>query len=110
VDGPGRHYPTRPLRAATLFTPKSPTVGYYEQRQAALTSRKVPDQPTPAITVAALYERECTRLGYQRDPVQERVVAHLDDLRQRLLAPEPKSLFKGLLSRKEHQLQKARPG
>lgn len=66
----------------------------------------MPDQPTPATSVAALYERECTRLGYQRDPVQERVVAHLDDLRQRLLAPEPKSLFKGLLSRKEHQLQK----
>jgi cell division protein ZapE len=66
----------------------------------------VPDQLSPATTVAALYERECKRLGYQRDPVQERVVAHLDDLRQRLLTPEPKSLFKGLLSRKEHQLQK----
>lgn len=66
----------------------------------------MPDQPTPATTVAALYERECTRLGYQRDPVQERVVAHLDELRQRLLAPAPQSLFKGLLSRKEHQFQK----
>ncbi len=66
----------------------------------------MPDHPTPAITVASLYERECTRLGYQRDPVQERVVAHLDDLRERLVAPQPKGLFKGLLSRKEHQLQK----
>ena len=67
----------------------------------------VPDHPTPATTVAALYERECARLGYQRDPVQERVVAHLDDLRERLLAPQPKGgLLKGLLSRKEHQLQK----
>jgi cell division protein ZapE len=65
----------------------------------------VPDHPTPATTVAALYQRECARLGYQRDPVQERVVAHLDDLRERLLAPQPKSLFKGLLSRKQHQLQ-----
>lgn len=68
--------------------------------------RTVPDQPSHTTTVAALYERECTRLGYQRDPVQERLVAQLDDLRQRLLAPEPKSLFKGLLSRKEHQLHK----
>lgn len=68
--------------------------------------RTVPDQPSPATTVAALYERECTRLGYRRDPVQERLVAQLDDLRQRLLAPEPKSLFKDLLSRKEHQLHK----
>ena len=65
----------------------------------------MPDQPSPATTVAAAYERECKRLGYQRDPVQQRVVAHLDDLRQRLLTPAPKSLFKGLLSRKEHQLQ-----
>lgn len=68
--------------------------------------RTVPDQPSPATTVAALYERECARLGYRRDPVQERLVAQLDDLRQRLLAPEPKSLFKDLLSRKEHQLHK----
>ncbi len=67
----------------------------------------MPDHSTPATTVAALYERECTRLGYRRDPVQERVVALLDDLRSRLLAPQPKGgLLKGLLSRKEHQLQK----
>jgi cell division protein ZapE len=68
----------------------------------------VPDHPTPATTVAALYDIECARLGYQRDPVQERVVAHLDDLRTRLLAPKPKGgLLQGLLgSRKEHQLQK----
>jgi cell division protein ZapE len=66
----------------------------------------VPDLPTLPTTVAALYERECARLGYRRDPVQERVVALLDDLRERLLVPQPKSLFKGLLSsRKEHQLQ-----
>ncbi|MDY6947684.1 MAG: cell division protein ZapE, partial [Pseudomonadota bacterium] len=67
----------------------------------------MPDHPTPATTVAALYERECARLGYQRDPVQERVVAQLDDLRERLLAPRPKTgLLKGLLSsRKPHQLQ-----
>jgi cell division protein ZapE len=63
----------------------------------------VPDHPTPATTVAELYQRECARLGYQRDPIQERVVALLDDLRQRLVAPEPKGLFKGLLSRKERK-------
>jgi len=67
----------------------------------------VPDHPTPATTVAALYERECARLGYRRDPVQERVVALLDNLRERLLAPQPKTgLFGGLLSRKERQLEK----
>jgi cell division protein ZapE len=68
----------------------------------------VPDHPTPATTVAALYQIECARLGYQRDPVQERVVALLDDLRQRLLASKPKGgLLKGLLSsRKEHHLEK----
>jgi cell division protein ZapE len=66
----------------------------------------VPDHPTPATTVAELYQRECARLGYQRDPVQERVVAVLDDLRQRLIAPEPKGLLKGLLTRKERKPQK----
>jgi cell division protein ZapE len=66
----------------------------------------VPHHATPATTVAALYERECARLGYQRDPVQERVVALLDELRERLIAAQPKGLFKGWLSRKEHQLQK----
>ena len=66
----------------------------------------MPDHSTPTTTtVADLYHRECARLGYRRDPVQERVVAHLDDLRQRLLAPEPKSgLLKGLLSRKQQRL------
>lgn len=63
----------------------------------------VPDHLTPASTVAELYQRECARLGYQRDPVQERVVGLLDDLRQRLLTPQPKSLLKGLLSRKERK-------
>lgn len=67
----------------------------------------MPDHLTPATTVAALYRRECARLGYRPDPVQERVVDLLDDLRERLLAPQPKGgLFKGLLSRKARQLQK----
>lgn len=66
----------------------------------------MPDHPTPATTVAELYQRECARLGYQRDPVQERVVALLDDLRQRLVTPEPKGLLKGLLARKERKPQK----
>jgi cell division protein ZapE len=66
----------------------------------------VPDHPTPATTVAELYQRECARLGYQRDPVQERVVALLDDLRLRLLTPKPKGLLTGLLSRNERKPQK----
>jgi cell division protein ZapE len=67
----------------------------------------MPDSPPPpATSVAALYERECARLGYKPDPAQQRAVGLLDDLRQRLLAPPPKSLLKGLLSRgKERQLQ-----
>ncbi len=64
----------------------------------------MPDHPTSPTSVAELYQRECARLGYQRDPVQERVVAHLDDLRQRMLAPEPKGLLKGLLGRKPRKL------
>lgn len=66
----------------------------------------MPDHPTPPSTVAELYQRECARLGYQRDPVQERVIAHLDDLRQRLVTPEPKGLLQGLLSRNERKPQK----
>jgi cell division protein ZapE len=52
-----------------------------------------------ADSVAALYQRECARHGYEPDPAQRRIVALLDDLRTRLLAPAPRSLLKGLLSR-----------
>jgi len=55
-------------------------------------------------TVEALYQRECARLGYRPDASQQRVVALLDDLRIRLAAPKPRSLMKGLLSRKTRTL------
>jgi cell division protein ZapE len=58
-------------------------------------------------SVAALYRRECERLHYSPDPAQQRVVAALDELRDRLIAPRPKSLLKGLLSRgKPRELEK----
>lgn len=59
-------------------------------------------------SVAALYRAECARLGYQADPAQEGIVAALDALRERLLAPAPKTgLLKGLLSRKRaHEPQR----
>ena len=57
-------------------------------------------------TVAALYSQECARLHYKPDAAQKRVVAALDDLRARLLVPQPKSLLKGLLGRKTRQLEK----
>ncbi len=50
-------------------------------------------------SVAASYRRECARLGYAPDAAQLRVVAALDELRARLIAPRPKGLLKGLLSR-----------
>jgi len=50
-------------------------------------------------SVAAAYERECARHGYQPDPAQRQIVALLDDLRTRLLAPAPRNLLRGLLSR-----------
>jgi cell division protein ZapE len=56
-------------------------------------------------SVRAHYERECARLGYQRDPEQERVVALLDDLRERLTRPRS-ILLKGLFSRRQHELQR----
>lgn len=50
-----------------------------------------------AAGVAALYERECARLGYRADPSQRRVVALLDDLQQRLVQATPRSLLRSLL-------------
>jgi cell division protein ZapE len=54
------------------------------------------------------YLQEIARHGYTSDPAQERVVALLDDLRERLLAPPPaKALLKGLLTRsKARELQR----
>lgn len=49
----------------------------------------------------ATYRAECARLGYAEDEAQQQIVARLDDLRARLLAPAPKTgLLRGLLSRK----------
>lgn len=53
--------------------------------------------PSPNLTVAALYRTECARLGYSPDPAQEQIVAKLDRLRERLLAPQPKPGFLALL-------------
>jgi cell division protein ZapE len=59
-----------------------------------------------SASVQALYESECQRLGYTADAAQLNMVAALDDLRTRLLAPQPKSLLKGLLRRQTHTLQR----
>ena len=64
------------------------------------------------MKVAALYERECARLGYQPDPAQLQVVALFDELRERLIAAQPKrllgnKLLGGLLSGgKLHELRR----
>lgn len=58
--------------------------------------------PTPAAipaSVQALYERECTRLGYTPDGAQRKLVEALDALRTRLLIPQSTSLLNGLLRR-----------
>jgi cell division protein ZapE len=57
-------------------------------------------------SVAVLYRRECSRLGHAPDAAQERVVAALDDLRARLVAPQPRNLLKGLLSRRKRELER----
>jgi len=64
------------------------------------------------VKVAALYERECARLGYKPDPAQLQVVALFDELRERLIGAKPKrllgnKLLGGLLSGgKLHELQR----
>lgn len=64
------------------------------------------------MRVAALYERECARLGYRPDPAQQQAVALLDQLRNKLTAATTgrllgKKLLGGLLSGgKLHQLQR----
>lgn len=63
------------------------------------------DPPPSPASVAALYERECARLGYAPDPAQQRLVALFDDLRTRLLTAR-KGLLAGLLSRKPYALQR----
>lgn len=46
------------------------------------------------------YDAECARLGYTPDPAQQRAVALLDDLQQRLLATPPRAGLRALLARK----------
>jgi cell division protein ZapE len=59
---------------------------------------------TRSPDVATLYRQECARLGYTRDPAQEKIVALLDDLRSRLLTPpNAAKLLKGLLTRRNHR-------
>ena len=57
-------------------------------------------------TVATLYQRECSRLGYEADPIQQHIVTLLDDLRLRLITPRPRPLLQGLFSRKPHELER----
>jgi len=59
-----------------------------------------------SASVQALYASECQRLGYQPDAAQQKMVVALDDLRTRLLTPQPKSLLKGLLGKKTQTLQR----
>ncbi|MFL6619169.1 MAG: cell division protein ZapE [Povalibacter sp.] len=61
---------------------------------------------TTLDSVAQLYELECRRLGYQPDPIQQGIVARLDELRSRLLVPKSKSVLTGLFSRKPHELER----
>lgn len=60
-----------------------------------------------SLTVAALYQRECQRNHYQPDPAQQRVVALLDGLRERLIKPRSNGLsarlFEGLLGGKKRR-------
>jgi cell division protein ZapE len=63
--------------------------------------------PSQSPDVATLYRQECARLGYTSDPAQQKIVALLDDLRTRLLAPpSTATLLKGLLTRKNRELQR----
>jgi cell division protein ZapE len=52
------------------------------------------------VDLLSRYREECTRLGYTADPAQEQVIALLDELRTRLMAPQPRNLLKGLLTRR----------
>jgi len=65
-------------------------------------------QVSAAHSVADLYRLECERLGYHSDPVQLRIVALLDDLRDRLIAPPArgKGLLRNIFSRAQPQAEK----
>ena len=57
-------------------------------------------------SLVALYERECARHGYQADAAQLEIIHAMDDLRRRLLAPAPKGLLQGLLTRGRREPQR----
>jgi cell division protein ZapE len=55
----------------------------------------------PTSTVRELYDRENARLGHTADDAQLKAVEKLDDLRARMLKPQPRAgLISGLLGRK----------
>ena len=54
-------------------------------------------------SVAAHYQRECERHGYSADPAQQRIVALLDELRDRLIKPRSNGLLKGLFNHRNHR-------
>jgi cell division protein ZapE len=55
---------------------------------------------TPTSTVRELYDRENARLGHTADAAQLKAIERLDDLRTRLMKPQPRGLLDGLLGRK----------
>src|SRR5690606_7473370 len=80
----------------------------FGQRQAIVTASQ---PPADAISVAALYARECAKLGYERDPAQEEVVALLDELRSDLMQARKSGLTERLLGKllsrgKHHELKR----
>jgi cell division protein ZapE len=56
--------------------------------------------PIVSFTVRELYDRETARLGHVADAAQLAAIAKLDDLRLRLMEPQRRGLFDGLLGRK----------
>jgi cell division protein ZapE len=57
-------------------------------------------------SLVALYQLECARHGYQTDAAQLAIIHAMDDLRQRILAPAPKGLLQGLLTRGRREPQR----
>jgi cell division protein ZapE len=61
----------------------------------------MPTATAPSLTVRELYDRENARLGHVADSAQLKAIEKLDDLRARLLKPQPRAgLIDGLLGRK----------
>src|SRR5690606_12125235 len=91
-----RSSPGRPPKAARDRTTRTCEAAPATARgtSGAVTHPTVNETPG---TVRARYEQECARLGYEHDPAQARIVALLDDLRERLLAARPRT--GGLVSR-----------